>query len=903
MGLARPAVLLAVALLLLSAPPSPADDDVFSSFDDPARGTEDLAKELEADVAGLTSSGQWSVYDRGVYFCGRGSDQDRRRALDEVLAMEDRGRKALSALGLPVAAKLPDWTVVRIESPPGTGVVAVVPGKAVLVRSPPLAGSAAEPAVRRRIDGPPVLRDVVEAARAHAAWYGSFRDRAVVDGESGTLRHVLADRLVNGADLPKETPGWFRGGLSAWVAAGLRAGEPPPFGGTLPAGLAEGGKPAVERLFGDGPPAPESLPVLSRVVGALVKGRTDLRADAGKLAAAHGLEARGAAFGKDLAALAIETARALQPPAVRPSPDGAPACPLCGGTGRIDVSCPDCEGIGGVGCPSCHASGTCWAGNCAKGIQVYEGGRKVRCKFCSGGVTACIACGSRRRVSCLSCRGRGKLSLPCLACVKGHLPAPGAAAGSCTACGGSHQVPCPWCEKNTLPAACPECDGAGFLGCKVCFGTGRELCGDCDGTGETRMVYTDGTQASVTKCSSCGGRGFSDCRTCRGGKLECATCSGRGFQSEPRKACPACGGARKIPCPTCGGSWTAPPRAAAPEDAEANRVVLSKAVDFLLHSVSFNGAFALRKKGKDGSSGVLEAPTTFSNSQTLWALIVAGVPRDNPTVEAAWKVLAADAARIGSGAEKDAGVQATAFTLRALLVGGADPKGPVVRKLADILVAAQRPSGLWNYGIDGSGDEENILDSLIAIEALHVARSRGVKVSSACWNRAYQAGAAAFGARGPSKASSGELDAIDVVSNLALLVVSKAEMLGEKASTFDYLTIPDVQGGLAWLDRHFDVTAVPVFINGGRVHQKGGGCYFAWLFALQRLAMLLRIEEIGGESWHASGARHLRTLQRADGSFEEVPPSGANWSVRSTTDAALFLVRATVPITEPGVSR
>ncbi len=903
MGIARPAALAAVGLFLLSSPPAPADDDPFSPFDDPARGPAELAKELESGLAGITSAGTWSVFDRGVYFCGRGSDRDRRRGLDDLLAMEDRGRKALSALGLPAAEKLPDWTVVRLDSPPGAGAVAVLPGKAVLVRAPGSAVSAAEPAVRKRIDGLPLLRDVVDACRAHAAWYGSFRDRALVDGESGTLRHALADRLVAGTALPKETPGWFRAGLAAWLAAGLRTGEAPPFAGAIPAGLAEGDKTAVERLFAEAPPAPESLPVLSRVVGTLVQGRTDLKTDAGKLAGAQGIAARGAVFGKDLAALAAEAVRALQPPAGKPGSDGPPACPLCGGTGRIDAACTECEGAGFVGCPSCHSNGTCWAGNCVKGVHVYEGGMKVRCRFCSGGVTACVACGSKRRVPCLACRGKGKLSLPCLACVKGRLPAPGSAAGPCTACGGAHNLPCPWCGGKVLPVACPDCDGAGFLGCRFCFGTVRDLCSDCEGKGETRMVYKDGTQASVTKCASCGGRGFTDCKGCHSGKLECPTCSGKGVQPDPRKDCPACLGTRTIPCPLCGGPRPPAPRAEAPEEADANRVMLAKAVDFLLHSVSSNGAFALRTEGANGNTGTLEKPTTYSNSQTLWALLVAGATRENPVVEGSWKVLARDAARIASGGEKDAGVQATAFTLRALLVGGADPKGDVVKKLAEILAAAQRPSGLWNYGIDGSGEEENILDSLIAIEALHVARSRGVKVPSACWNRAYQAGSEAFGSRGPSHASSGRLDGIDVVSNLALLVISKAEMLGEKAGTFDYLSLPDVQGGLAWLDRHFDVTAVPVFINGGRVRQKGGGCYFAWLFALQRLAMLLRIEEVGGESWHASGSRHFRTLQRRDGSFEEAPPHGANWSVRSSMFAVLFLVRATVPITEPGVSR
>jgi hypothetical protein len=359
-----------------------------------------------------------------------------------------------------------------------------------------------------------------------------------------------------------------------------------------------------------------------------------------------------------------------------------------------------------------------------------------------------------------------------------------------------------------------------------------------------------------------------------------------------------------MPCPACG---AAPAKAAAPEPApegsEATVALQSKAVEFLLNSTGAGGAFCLRDKGTETAAGRLRAPTIFSNAETLWALIVAGVPKDNPKIKASWEVLLRDVNKVVSSGGADTGVQEGAFLLRAWLVGGGDPAGDVAKKLADLVAAAQRPSGLWNDNLDGTGDAENILDSLIAVEALHVARSRGVKVPSSCWSKAFAAGGAAFGARGPSKAAAGRLDAIEVASNLALIVIAKAEMLGDKAATFDFTSIPDVQAGLAWLDRHFDITRVPVFINGGKAHQKGGGCYFAWLFALQRLAMLLKVDEVGGENWHASGSKHLKGLQRGDGSFEEKPPYGANWSVRSTTDALLFLVRATVPVTDSGASR
>ena len=104
--------------------------------------------------------------------------------------------------------------------------------------------------------------------------------------------------------------------------------------------------------------------------------------------------------------------------------------------------------------------------------------------------------------------------------------------------------------------------------------------------------------------------------------------------------------------------------------------------------------------------------------------------------------------------------------------------------------------------------------------------------------------------------------------------------------------------GLAWLDRYFDIASPPRFSGGARVRNRGSEGYAADLFAIQRLAMLLNIDLLAHERWHTTGARHLRTLQLSDGSFEELGPRAANGPVRATCTALLFLARATPPITE-----
>lgn len=896
---------LALILAALAAAPAGAAEDPFADLADPTRTGAALEEALAARVESLRGSTATASYRRNLYFCAPASEDDRQRALVDLGATEDRAREVLVGLGLTVKLELPDATVVRLATEPGASAVVRSGDAAILLRGPGEIGSSVSgpPSVRRRIDGPPLVRDLVPAFRAQRVWVALARDRSGAGDASQALRLFLAERLLAASDLPAEAPAWLRAGIAGHVALRVREADGTVPTAIVPPDLAKGDPAALESLFGDEPPTAAARPVLALVAAALVEGRKDLRDAAGKAAAAKGMAARGAVFGKDLAALVSAACKALAPIA-QPGGDGTFPCFLCKGQRTIPASCTECGGTGGLGCPSCGSDGVCYAGNCEKGMQEYEGGKKVRCKYCTGGTTPCQACASRRRVNCLACAGKGKEARPCLACDKGKIPGPAwTPAAACASCAGSRTIPCAWCVKNEFPPACGTCRGAGMSGCETCFGTLRDLCGDCDGTGERRMVYEDGSQASVTKCDGCGGRGFEDCRICNGkGRLDCTACGAKGLSKSGGGSCAGCSGSKTVPCALCGApdAPTAPPAPPTDEEIAAKTVVVNKAIEFLLGSRAANGAFALRQKGEDERAGSLMKPTAFSNGQTLWALLVAGVPADDPKIRGAWKVLETEAASIAAGTYQRPGVQEAAFVLRALLVGGESPKKGSAKTLVDLLVKAQRGSGLWNDALDGSGDSENILDSLIALEALHVARSRGAKVPQSCWSKAYSAGAAAFASRGPAKAAKGRLDGIEVVSNLALLVISKAEMLGDAAPGFDFRSLPDVQAGLAWLDRHFDPRRVPVFVNGAPVPQTGGGTYFAWIFSLQRLAGLLRIEEVGGSRWFPDVARHIRALQRSDGSFEEKPPFGANWSVRSTTDALLFLVRVTAPVTESG---
>ena len=89
----------------------------------------------------------------------------------------------------------------------------------------------------------------------------------------------------------------------------------------------------------------------------------------------------------------------------------------------------------------------------------------------------------------------------------------------------------------------------------------------------------------------------------------------------------------------------------------------------------------------------------------------------------------------------------------------------------------------------------------------------------------------------------------------------------------------------------------PQFSRGAKRAKPSDAGYMAYLFAIQRLGMLLSIEDIGGERWYAAAIHHLSTLQYKDGSFEERSRYALNGPVRMTTSAILFLLRATPAVT------
>lgn len=89
--------------------------------------------------------------------------------------------------------------------------------------------------------------------------------------------------------------------------------------------------------------------------------------------------------------------------------------------------------------------------------------------------------------------------------------------------------------------------------------------------------------------------------------------------------------------------------------------------------------------------------------------------------------------------------------------------------------------------------------------------------------------------------------------------------------------------GVAWIGAHFSVETNPV---------RKDWLYY-WLYGLERVGSLLRLDRIGGHDWYLEGARYIVAKQRGDGYWEQF----GWWSLHDTCFALLFLQRASASST------
>ncbi len=331
-------------------------------------------------------------------------------------------------------------------------------------------------------------------------------------------------------------------------------------------------------------------------------------------------------------------------------------------------------------------------------------------------------------------------------------------------------------------------------------------------------------------------------------------------------------------------------------------------------------------KGERGPDGLYRSRfgAAGATALALYALAASGVPASDPAISRSLKALLDLPVKKGTGAEVIAGPPALRMTythaLTVLALATIDPAAhrDPIRRSVRLLVSTQKSSGQWAYHavMGGPLDHGDNSNTQFALLALHVAARKGFPVPKAVWRRSYEHfrttlrkdGGWGYGCPGSITGTYGSMTAVGVAS----LVIAKAGLLGEKkAAAYPYLKEREIARGLIWLEDHFAVDGHPgideVRFPGRKAAAPAAPPFsrrtfhFYWLYAVERVGMLLGERYIADHDWYREGAKWLVEHQDRDGSWSNPadlvgapePPLAA------TCFALLFLKKATLPVVTP----
>jgi hypothetical protein len=109
---------------------------------------------------------------------------------------------------------------------------------------------------------------------------------------------------------------------------------------------------------------------------------------------------------------------------------------------------------------------------------------------------------------------------------------------------------------------------------------------------------------------------------------------------------------------------------------------------------------------------------------------------------------------------------------------------------------------------------------------------------------------------------------------------------------------PMVQKGMAWIDTNWSVSKNP------KGEKNKGHWQYYYLYAVERVGMIVGTDTIGSHDWFDEGARYLLKQQKGDGSWQGPKKKGEKSSkgrqVWDTCFAILYLRKATKPLVYSG---
>ncbi len=273
----------------------------------------------------------------------------------------------------------------------------------------------------------------------------------------------------------------------------------------------------------------------------------------------------------------------------------------------------------------------------------------------------------------------------------------------------------------------------------------------------------------------------------------------------------------------------------------------------------------------DGSWPYSRAQRDGATALCVFALLVAGVPADDPAVDAGIRYFIRVPPK-----------HTYTVALNILALSRADPRRYRTRiaECAQFLVRAQqqRPSvsGMWTYGAP-QGDGGDNSNTQFAMLGLYEAMRAGVAVPSLLLQKAdghytrSQNRDGGWGYRHGAR-STGSMTAAGVAS----LHIVGSSLYARPKICGQYSYDRRLASGLQWLGDRFTVERNP-----------GGSHHFYYLYALERAGMLSGLKYFGTHDWYREGAEYLVLRQSHTGSWNNIV---------DTSFALLFLAKGKIPV-------
>lgn len=278
------------------------------------------------------------------------------------------------------------------------------------------------------------------------------------------------------------------------------------------------------------------------------------------------------------------------------------------------------------------------------------------------------------------------------------------------------------------------------------------------------------------------------------------------------------------------------------------------------------------------------------------ALLEAGVPKDDPTIQKAMTSL--------RSARPD---KTYALSLQTMVLCAVDPQTDLqlikanAAKLESFQITTGERTGLWSYsaprGGGAGGDNSN---SQFALLALDEAAEHGASVSEQTWRRAFlrwntmQNGSGSWGYL-PNSPGTGSMTCAGITSMLITtkrLEQGDAEINGDQVNCCLPLKQDSkVDKGFDWLARNMTMRTNPSEGGGG------GNSLLYYLYGIERVGRLSGRRFIGTHDWYREGAELLVSWQDSlDGTWRGTGVVEQSNPLVSTSFALLFLAKGRRPV-------